>query len=381
MRTQPGSGRAFEFGFSTSPLTSLTSHVDASLHVDSVRQLPLGGRVTIEPPAGWRSQPTEFTLQDIKHEQPFVAPVRFHATDDTIGAYTGSIHLESDRHDIKKPFTLLRLGDKAARVQVEPTTVAGQALYLIDNGSSHWHVAPDYHAGVVGWYTDERQVNHLYSAFPQAGGAAMSWLKPWFGGIQPILMPDDVEQEGWPGKLYQEQFTAQICERTNDQGVAWTGVSLGAPLDQEEFRGLRAELEYLTVGGSNLLKVVYRLVNETTIYWRVRLGLLTFCQVDGCYDNSTLQGDGVQRKRTPVMTWAVVGAWGASTNPESGRTMVMVKETPGADLELSDWGEHGGHLFCYHRVLVPPQGQTQTVVYLVLSNSIEEAQRYAALSR
>jgi hypothetical protein len=108
--------------------------------------------------------------------------------------------------------------------------------------------------------------------------------------------------------------------------------------------------------------------------------LLTFGQVDGRFDNTTLHADDVQMKRTPEMTWAVVGDWGAMTNPESGRTLAVVKGTPGAWLELSDWGQDGGHVFGFKRVLIPPQDRAELVVYVTLADSLEEARRYAVLS-
>jgi hypothetical protein len=209
----------------------------------------------------------------------------------------------------------------------------------------------------------------------------MGWVKPWFGGIGPTLMPDDVEAPGWPGKLHEEQFTARRCTRTDERGIDWTGLCLTARIKREAFRGLRAEVAYLTVGRSNLLKIVYRLVNETQLFWRVIPGLLTFCQVDGRFDNTTLHADDVQMKRTPVMTWAVVGDWGAMTNPESGRTLAVVKGTPGAWLELSDWGQDGGHVFAFNRARIPPQNQAEMVVYVALTDSLKEAQRYAVLSQ
>ncbi len=196
-----------------------------------------------------------------------------------------------------------------------------------------------------------------------------------------MLMPDGLEEEGWPGKFHEEQFAPQPCERTDEGGIEWSGLCLTAALKSEQFRGLRAEIAYLTVGRSNLLKVVYRIVNETGIYWRVITGLLSFCQPDGRYDNTTLHTDGVQLKRAQVMTWVTGGTWGTATNPESGRTLVAVKGTPDAWMELSDWGQDSGHLSGFKRTLIPPQGHAEMVVYLALADSLDDGRRYAALGK
>jgi hypothetical protein len=379
-RVLPQARRKLEFGFDPSPVLSLGNRVEATLRADSVRELSIEGQLVVEPPVGWRAEPSTFALKELKREQPLDVTVRLESDGDGAGAFGGQLHLESQRFDLSEPFTLIRLGDETVPVQVHESAQGEQALFVIDNGHSRWQVAPAYHAGVVGWYCGKSDVNHLYSAFPQEGGAVMGWLKPWFGGIQPILPPAEQEQEGWPGKLHEERFTGQVCERSDARGIAWRGVCLSAQIEREKSRGLRAEVEYLTVGGSNLLKVVYRLVNETPVHRRVEHGMLVFCQVDGRHDNATLHGDGFQRKRTPVMAWTDVERWGAVTNPQSGRTMVLVNGTAQASLELSDWGQDGGHVLCYERAVIPPQEQSELVIYLALSDSLDAARRYAALA-
>ncbi len=377
-RVQPRPGRKLEFGFAPSPVIALSDDVDVTLRVENVRELPLDGRIIVEPPLGWRAEPTEFALNELKHGQPLAAQVRLNAAGAGIGVYNGQIRLKTNHFDAAEPFALVRLGDETGEVRVEETAGGDQTLFLLDNGLSRWQIAPDYHAGVVSWHVSDSDVNHLQCAFPREGGAELGWLKPWFGGIQPMLMPDG-EEEGWPGKLHEETFAPQVCERTDERGINWRGLCLGSQIKREQFRGLRAEIEYLTIGHSNLLKVVYRVENQTGIYRRGILGLLTFCQADGRYDNTALNADGVQLKRTPVMTWVVVGAWGGATNPESGRTLVAVKGTPRAGLELGDWGPDGGHLFGFNRTSIAPHDHAEIVVFLALTDSLDEARRYAAL--
>jgi RimJ/RimL family protein N-acetyltransferase len=377
----PRPGRKLEFGFDPAPVLTLNGQTQAALRVDNVRELPVDGRLIVEPPQGWRAEPAEFALQELKHGQPLEATVRLQATGDKIGAFNGQLRLESSRFDASEPFTLIRLGDEAAPVRVDETTQDGQQLFVIDNGRNRWQIAPGYQAGVIGWYKDQSDVNHLRSAFPQEGGAAMSWLKPWFGGIHPILVRYVEEgHSNWPGKLHEEQFAGQACQRSDARGLEWRGVCLSAQVSREEFRGLRAEVEYLTLGRSNLLQVVYRVLNETDVYRRVEHSLLAFCQVDGRYDNGTLYGDGFQRKRTPVMAWNWIKRWGAVSNPGSGRALILVNGTAGATLEAGDWGQDGGHLSCFKRPLIPPQGQSELVAFLALDDSLDAAQRYAALA-
>ncbi len=116
-------------------------------------------------------------------------------------------------------------------------------------------------------------------------------------------MPSGEDDHGWPGKLHEETFDAAPFEVADACGLPWRGVQLTAELAREGFAGPRAEIAYLTVSGSNVLKVVYRLVNETSAHRRAASGLMAFWQVDGQHDNAVLHSDDLQRKRTPLMAW------------------------------------------------------------------------------
>jgi ribosomal protein S18 acetylase RimI-like enzyme len=378
-RLPPQPRHKLELEFDPSPVMLAQDRASVTLRADNVRELPLEGRVVVEPPEGWEAEPHEFALEELKQNQPLVAQLELKASEADIGASTGELRLTGNRFDLTQPFTLIRLGDEGVPVRVHELAQDDGPRFLIDNGWSRWQIAPNYHSGVISWHLGDSDTNHLLCAFPQEAGGELGWLKPWFGGIQPMLMPADRE-EGWPGKLHQERFTAQICQRTDERGLNWSGLCLSAPLQREEFQGLRADIAYLTVGRSNLLKVVYRLTNETGIFRRAIPGLLTFCQPDGRFDNATLYADSVERKRVPDTTWIVTGAWGAATNPESGRTLVAVKRTPEAWMELSDWGQDGGHVFGFMRSRISPQSSVEMVVFLALTDSRAEAQHYAALT-
>ena len=80
------------------------------------------------------------------------------------------------------------------------------------------------------------------------------------------------------------------------------------------------------------------------------------------------------------MTWTVVDPWGAVTNPVSDHTMVMVKGTRTSALELSDWGQDGGHLVCQQHATIRPHSAQELIVFLALTDSLRAARRYAAIS-
>jgi hypothetical protein len=373
----PEPDRPHGFGLSPAPLVTLTGQIEARLYADSVRQRETQGRIVVAPPPGWTVDRVEFPVESLASKKPLEETLHLTATDGRIGAVDGQLRLEATQFDEVRPFTVIRLGDENASVRVGETQGSGQPLWTIANGRCTWMVAPAFHGGVIAWREAGSEVNHLMTAFPDDG--ELGWLKPWFGGIRPMVMPMD-EDHGWPGKLHEEAFAAAPFEAADVRGLSWRGVQLSASLKREGFEGLRAEIAYLTVGGSNVLKTMYRLVNETGVYRRFRLGLLAFCQVDGRHQETVLYGEDFQRKRTPQMAYLRVGPWGAAVNPDSGRAVVHVVASGGQRIELGDWGVDGGHLFAYKRVVLAPHSSRAMVTYLALTGSLEEAKRYGSFA-
>jgi len=373
----PESNRPHAFGLSPASLVTLNGRVEIRLYANSVREREMQGRIVVEPPPGWTVDRVEFPIEGLASGKPLEETLHLTATGDRIGVAGGQLRLEATQFDEIRPFTVIRLGDESASVHVEKSEEAGQPLWTIANGRCAWTVAPGFHGGLIAWREAGSEINHLMTAFPDDG--ELGWIKPWFGGVRPMIMPLDVDH-GWPGKLHEETFAAGSLETADAGGLVWRGVQLVASLKREGFEGLRAEIAYLTVGGSNVLKMIYRLVNETSVYRRYVQGLLAFCQVDGQYQDTVLYGKGFQCKRMPQMSWSKVGPWGASVNPASGRAVVMVGTSGQKRMELSDWGVDGGHLMFYNDAVLVPHRSHEMVAYMALAESLEEAKRYGSLA-
>jgi hypothetical protein len=148
-------------------------------------------------------------------------------------------------------------------------------------------------------------------------------------------------------------------------------------LQREQLTGLRIELDYLTVGHSNVLKLIYRIHNQTTANRRLEIGWLCFWQPGGDSERNVLYSEDIQRKHTPWESWPEAGHWGAVVNPDSGRAAIVVSPHPAA--RLFDWGEAGGHLGWTLRVDVGPLAVTEHVCYLVVCSDLAEARRYTWL--
>jgi hypothetical protein len=227
---------------------------------------------------------------------------------------------------------------------------------------------------LIGWC--EGTTNHLLSAFPKAG--VLGWLSPWFGGLMPMLLPPRSEQE-FPGTLYRETFDSDPVKVPDASGLPWQGIRLSADLERDLFRGLRIEIDLLTLCQSQALKVILRLMNQSTAVRQVDLGWMSFWQPDGTYQHSALAAKGVKRQHSPLTAWPHGGNWGAVTNAATGRTIIAVSPFP--EIDLMDWGADGGHLQWIAEQQVPAESTLEREMYLVLADSLEEAKAYRHLAQ
>jgi RimJ/RimL family protein N-acetyltransferase len=375
---KPASDGAHAFGLLPEPLVTLSGEVEARLSVGNIRERELNGRLVVEPPVGWTVDRAVLAVESVTSEKPLTEALRLTIADDRVGAFGGRLHLEEELLDEIRPFIVLRLGNEGAQVAVKERRETDQPVWDVDSGRCVWTVAPEFDAGVVAWREMGSEVNQLMTSFPDDGG--LSWMKPWFGGVRPIFVLRGQGRE-WPGKFHEETFSISQVKAADAAGVPWQGVRLTSDLAREGCEDLRAELDYLTVGGSNVLKVVFRLLNASSAPRGVLSGLFVFAQVDGDHRNGALYGDDFQRKRSPHEAWTRLGDWGAIVNPDTGRALAMASGSGKGLLGLTDWGKDGGHFWFDDELTIAPHGTCELVAYLALAESLEEAKRYESMKR
>ena len=180
----------------------------------------------------------------------------------------------------------------------------GVDVWDIDNGHTRFSLAPGFTGALTRWEQDG--VNQLLSPFPDQ--KTFGWMSPWYGGVTPVVM----KTGGWdiPGKLYQETLETTAIEQTDEQGIPWQGVRISAELAREQLVGLGVEFDYLTVGNSNVLKLICRVHNRTSARRRVAVGWLTYWQLDGTSVENTLRSQDIERKHTPWESWPEAGPLG-----------------------------------------------------------------------
>lgn len=359
-----------------SPLLTISDDVAAQVTVDNVAKTAVSGALTLALPDGWQTATMTFAPPEVQQNTPWSESITITAPA-TPQATVGSLTLATALNAQAFPVPLIRLGDARHAVETAVTDGAdGHPLWTLANGRCRWQIAPAYQAGVVGWF-DGADVNHVLSKYPHRD-ATFATFTPFLGGIVPEL--PHPEQHDWFGKLYTETFQAKPAAAPDSRGLPWQGVKLVSRLQRELDRGLRAEIAYLTLPGSNVLKMVYRLVNETAVTRTATPQISNHFQVDGDYRNAVLVNAEIERRRTTIDYWEWHHTtWTAVTNPDSGRTLIVVRASGKPHMFVADMGKNGAHVLVGETTTLPPYGAQTLVTYLALADSPEAARPYAAL--
>ncbi|MCU0494873.1 MAG: GNAT family N-acetyltransferase [Chloroflexaceae bacterium] len=358
----PAATPFFSARLEPAPLLLNGDEAEATLVVEQRTHRPISGSVEVQLPEAWTLQRRDAEAQrrgeagnslildfeGVKWDTPFRVPLTLR-TSAVPGAYVGRLLVHGDERDLELPLPLFRLGD-GSQVQVQFHEQHGQPVRTIG-------------------------VNQLASPFPAA--SAIGWISPWYGGITPVL--EAPGEQNFPGALWRESFSVELLAMGDMNGLQWQGVVQRAELSSPKLRGLRLELETLTLGGSPLVKLVYRLHNRSSATMRVpTAGWLVFVAPGGVRGETVLWGPNEQLKPGEDIVWLQMERWAAAQHPASGTTLALVSANQ--KLGIVTWGDGENHLYMTNELVVPAHGSAELVAYLVLADDLEEARRYRQLT-
>jgi ribosomal protein S18 acetylase RimI-like enzyme len=346
-----------------SPVVTVDDRVEATLVVDNLRARPMSGHARLATPEGLAADLGAFEIERVTLQEPFQQAVNLSLAPQA-AAYESTLSLRTQLFDRQVALPSIRLGTR------DPVVISRRdGVWTIDNGRTCYTVVPDFSGSLSAWV--EGGVDHLISPYPEV--KTFGWMSPWYGGLMPLAQ---VRHE-MPGKLGLETFTAQEVRVPDARGIPWAGVRVRCQVTRGKLVGLTVELDYLTVGQSNVLKLAYRVRNETTARRSLGCGWHSFWQLDGTWEHNTLYSAELQRKPTPWGIWSEAGKWCLVTNAETGRTAVLVSPYP--NVRLSDWDDMGGHLGFVGRMSIPASGVSERVCYIALCEDMDQARRYIPL--
>ena len=251
-------------------------------------------------------------------------------------------------------------------------------MISIENGWMRLVVAPDHLGSVIA--LEHGGINHLFSSYPAA--RPFSWMSPWHGGISPVVMhpSEDDNEPGNPGRMFLESFGYELVRPKRGAAIPWTGVRVISQLSRDVWRGLRLEMDYLTVGQSNLLAMVARLVNPTDAPFGAYLVTQAYVQPGGERDKAVLHDISPRPlfRRRDHLWGEPSGHWAAASHSETGQTIALVSGDSNARGQIAalDFGMEGAHLYNVSTPSIAPHSSSETVSYLVLAPDPAQARLY-----
>lgn len=354
-----------------------------ALILSSVTSTILHGRLHWSAPAGWAVEPAEANVAGLRIGQEQAVAVSARHTERRPAAASLRASLRSERLE-QQVFdgALIDLGQQAGSVTVSEETKQGKPLWTVANGFLRFQLAPQFLSSVIALETLADGVNHLMSAFPEA--REFGWMRPWYGGIYAAVYRPGLGHFPDPGRLYEEQFTAERMEAAGHDGRRWQGLSVRSVLQSQGLRGLELQATYLTLPGCNLLALRLTLRNQTSATLPVDAALIAYLQPGGTREEAELivSPDGTRRLRRVQRTIGVrTDGWVAARNPRTGRTVALVAGAADLDshVEGLDWGTLGVGAGLRGEFRLPPKGELTALAYLVLAQDEVEATAYAAL--
>jgi len=386
---QPGSVRedrrpvarpVLDAEFEHKPLLVMQNVTSTTACVTNNRGRKLEARLTVE---GVDCDATSFDITDVNHQRPFVRDVEVRCADLTPRVEEGAFCVETDVKTERFSAPVVVLGNGGpVRCNEE-----SQGVFLIDNGLCALRCAPGFFGSVIGLERDG--VNHLLSAYPDS--RAFVWISPWFGGIHPYVE--------WFGatRMAKEKFSGEMISRRGRRGIEWHGLRTVCDFQHKDFRWLRLEAEYLTVGGSNVIALVVRARNKTAAPMDLGTGIMTWLQPGGSAEDAVLHHDRFQplyeqggttsdrtrqherRGRGTGMPHINCDQWAAVENPKTGDTTALIGSRQGGRIEALDFDRDGVHCSSAVSFDLEPEETKEALTWLVLCSSVEQARGYRTL--
>ncbi|MGD2072360.1 MAG: GNAT family N-acetyltransferase [Candidatus Thorarchaeota archaeon] len=275
---------------------------------------PLPGALIVEAPEGWTAQVKDPSGSPMSEDSPVsVAPevaaedglslsVELTPTDSVKKGFSISegVAKFSTLWDFESRFSLVQLGDTSAELKVEEIEEEGLKVFRVTNREIEFKVSADY-GGCLYSLKNNRSVELLSSAFPNP--APKEFFDNYYGGIQPLIWDDEMDEDIIKAKTNQEKMKAKVIEI----GDCWKGIEVSwTSKVQQMCKGAKSRVRYMTAPGSPLVVLDFEISNDTSAPLRFFPMLLADTAIDGDLSEAILKSrisDGLVTARPgPVPT-------------------------------------------------------------------------------
>ena len=377
-----------DVSFEPAPLLITGPETDAKLAIHNRRGKALNGKWQVDD-CRLKIEPVSGELSDVKRGNPSLQEIGVTVADLSPRIETARVTVTEDvtTKEFTVPAVILGNAHEPVMYSTE-CPENGPAFISVDNGYFSFTVSPGFLGSVTRLERDA--VNHLRSSYPEAG--PYGTMNPWFGGVHPYI--------GWQGSQWfaKEEFTGEPVERTGKTGVVWRGVRMGSDLQHRDYCWLRMEIEYLTIGCSNVLAIVNRLINRTDAPQGTGSGVAAWLAVGDSiannvfhymqerprYEQAASTDHQIRVLRNRRRNKYGFGLWGrrwlAAENPETGDVIALIASHHSTNIGINAQGrDTAAKLLAGGEIGLEPAEVKETVSWLVISKSVEEAQAYQAL--
>ena len=339
------------------------------LIADSASVRRYGGIADIQLEQGFVASSAQVTIEELHRDNPMRTSVTLPAPDKA-GGYGGQVRYDLSPLKGTTALSVLRLG-RRRDVSITEGQEQEQTVWYVDNGLTQLTVAPGFGPSAISWKWQGQEM--LESAFPQPRG--YSWSYPWYGGIHPTLRMSGHDESC--GQLIDDTFAVESVSVPDAQGLPWQGVRLSTRPERKELRDLLVSFDYLTLGDSPVLKLIYRLENLRPTRQQVRIGAIAAVHLGATLEELVLHGQDVGYQPS---LWAIEQAeteWGLLTEPRSGRSVLGV--CPQARLNLADYGMAGRLFELWGQETLEGDSVREITLYLALADSPDAAEAFRPL--
>jgi len=358
----------------TAPVLFDSHHLKTQLVVVNTREKPATGKLTIIPPEGWKIHPKEIEIQNVTAHTPLTTNITITPPPDAcLGTFSGTSSFSAPNQEVRFPLDLCLLSKRTkASTEVITQDEQNRNIFKISNGLLQFKASADF-AGCLYFLGRDTALNQLGTSFPNI--QTKVFLENYSGGIRSLYLDEEFNFQ--KSKTHEEAFKAEPIEEGRWKGVRFTYDAE----KQEEVKGIRGSVGFLTLPLSNIIKIKRRFENPTSASFRFNNCLWISPNVGGTFqDNDVIfpRGDKIFHfKRAegfavsdvePEQGWAVV------LNRNKKQSLgVIAGNTDRSTILSLDIGKTLLELFIISRVLLLPKETSELEDYILLSNEEYES--------
>ncbi len=344
------------------------------LMVVNTRNKPATGKLVITPPKGWKVQPKEIKIENVKANNPFTEKITITPPSDAeLGTFSGALKFSASNQEVDFPLDLYLISKRThASTEVATEEEQNKNIFKISNSKLQFKASADF-AGCLYFLGKDSTLNQLGTSFPQI--QTKVFLENYTGGIRALYLDEEFNFQ--KSKTHEEAFKAEPIEEGLWKGVQFTYEAK----KQEEMRGILGSVAFLTLPLSNIIKIKRRFENPSSASFRFDNCIWISPNVGGVFEENDVifpRGEKIFRfKRAKGFAVSRVEpeeGWAVIVNRNKKQSLGVIVGNTAKSMILSlDIGTTMLELFVISRVLLLPNETCEFQDFVLLGDKEYES--------